>query len=191
MNSETRLSIRLREVTPEGQLIEPFQARLRLLIAKLRTMDGFIDMGRWTDMDLPQSKLKDAMSNPCGTACCLAGKAGLMPEFHKLGFKWKWEHTFYMGFTIEPEEFFGHVIRQALFAGDWTMANLSTPRQAVLVMEHLLDDPREAAACGSYWMPAADIRARVHELAPAERHFPVSQRREAVDAHGAWSPIPV
>ncbi len=35
-----------------------------------------------------RAKIREAVKNPCGTAACLAGKAGLMPRFRRLGFKW-------------------------------------------------------------------------------------------------------
>ncbi len=32
--------------------------------------------------------IMDATKNPCGTTCCLAGKAGLIPRIRRMGFKW-------------------------------------------------------------------------------------------------------
>lgn len=34
------------------------------------------------------AEIMEATRNPCGTACCLAGKAGLLPRIRRMGFKW-------------------------------------------------------------------------------------------------------
>ncbi len=53
-------------------------------------------MERWIDPNLDSGPSKKALHekimkvtlDPCGTAACLAGKAGLFPRIRKLGFKW-------------------------------------------------------------------------------------------------------
>ena len=53
-------------------------------------------MERWIAPDFDHGPTKKALHekimkvtlDPCGTAACLAGKAGLFPRIRKLGFKW-------------------------------------------------------------------------------------------------------
>ncbi len=75
--------------------------RTKILIEELKTLRANTPkpkfrMANWmseflTKMfhkkDLHQA-IMDATREPCGTACCLAGKAGLIPRIRRLGFKW-------------------------------------------------------------------------------------------------------
>lgn len=53
-------------------------------------------MERWVNPILDRARTQKALhkrimqvtDNPCGTAACLAGKAGLIPRIRRLGFKW-------------------------------------------------------------------------------------------------------
>ena len=58
--------------------------------------EPIFDMSRWVDPILDHfrtkkglhAKIMEVTKNPCGTAACLAGKAGLIPRIRKMGFKW-------------------------------------------------------------------------------------------------------
>ncbi len=59
--------------------------------AKERKEEIEFNMGFWItpEMEGPnlKGKIDKAVRNPCGTAACLAGKAGLIPRIRRLGFK--------------------------------------------------------------------------------------------------------
>lgn len=75
---------------------------IRLLISELEklqkeTPEPEFDMNIWCslansdlqfDREQLERQIEKATENPCGTAACLAGKAGLIPAIRKLGFKW-------------------------------------------------------------------------------------------------------
>lgn len=81
--------------------------RIKMLIEEfeiiLEDRNARIHMRDWCELEYAETKeeakrkLKDAVDNPCGTAACLAGKAGLMRRFRNLGFKWtmKFEPGFF------------------------------------------------------------------------------------------------
>ncbi len=75
--------------------------RLNVLIVELEalranTKKPKFDMGNWMSGALTRLTTKvglhkaimEATENPCGTASCLAGKAGLIPKIRRMGFKW-------------------------------------------------------------------------------------------------------
>lgn len=75
--------------------------RLNVLIEELErlranTVKPKFNMGNWMSNALSRFKTKvglhkaimEATENPCGTAACLAGKAGIIPKIRRMGFKW-------------------------------------------------------------------------------------------------------
>jgi hypothetical protein len=75
--------------------------RTKVLIVELHklrdnTEKPKFNMGDWMNNLLSRMSSKaalhkaimEATKNPCGTAACLAGKAGLIPRIRRMGFKW-------------------------------------------------------------------------------------------------------
>lgn len=75
--------------------------RVKILIRELKflranTPNPVFRMGEWMCNILTKRKSKKvlhqdimkATKQPCGTAACLAGKAGLIPAVRRMGFKW-------------------------------------------------------------------------------------------------------
>ena len=73
--------------------------RINILIEELEKLrkenpKGKFDMGTWCSIKraatrlLLRKQILEAIQNPCGTAACLAGKAGLIPRIRRMGFKW-------------------------------------------------------------------------------------------------------
>ena len=76
--------------------------RINILIEELEelrrtTKDIKFEMGTWCELEYVddgqsatdlQKLIRNATKNPCGTAACLAGKAGLIPRIRKMGFMW-------------------------------------------------------------------------------------------------------
>jgi len=86
--------------------------RIRILIEELEKLrkdnpKGKFNMGIWCDLEFARTKTKlqkqimEATKNPCGTAACLAGKAGLMPRFRRMGFKWTAHSSGYADFSYK------------------------------------------------------------------------------------------
>lgn len=79
------------------------------LVKLQATVDNPVfDMERWVNPRLDRARTQKALhkrimkvtDNPCGTAACLAGKAGLIPRLRRLGFKWdvlKGKHRRFFG----------------------------------------------------------------------------------------------
>ena len=67
-----------------------------LKLLKANTVKPKFFMGNWMSLFLTKRRttrelhqdIMEATRNPCGTACCLAGKAGLIPAIRRMGFKW-------------------------------------------------------------------------------------------------------
>lgn len=77
--------------------------RIKILIEELEslketTKKPAFDMHQWCEIGelrtkaLMQKQINKAVKNPCQTAACLAGKAGLMPRFRRMGFSWAFSH---------------------------------------------------------------------------------------------------
>lgn len=77
--------------------------RIKILIEELESLrenteKPAFDMGTWCEISEADTKTKiqkqisEAVKNPCQTAACLAGKAGLMPRFRRMGFSWRFSH---------------------------------------------------------------------------------------------------
>ncbi len=75
--------------------------RCKILITELHelrknTIKPKFNMGNWMCDTLSRMTRKgrlhraimEATKNPCSTAACLAGKAGLIPRIRRMGFKW-------------------------------------------------------------------------------------------------------
>jgi len=71
-----------------------------------------------------RAKIKAAVLNPCGTAACLCGKAGLMPRFRRMGFRWdvsksgKVEGKFYYSKRGRARDTYGEVATMEFFGFD-------------------------------------------------------------------------
>ncbi len=165
-----------------------WRRRIKTLVAELSKLEGFIHMTGWmaepnTTTDEGYEKfLKRARKNPCGTAACIAGKAGLMDVFRKEGFYWDY-YSGRGGFSIEASAFFGQDVHYSVFTGYWAVRNIDTPQQAVIVLQAFLKEWTWATyqkVRGSAedpflrsWMPPAAIRDRVEALRVKEKFFPV------------------
>lgn len=114
--------------------------RIKILIEELEKLptDGVFKMDTWCELSggfgtSLKSKIRKAVRNPCGTAACLAGKAGLIPRIRRMGFKWdvlgRWGHhanfrykTFIGGSA--RWEFFGEDVNDAVFTSIDTIDTL-------------------------------------------------------------------
>lgn len=169
-----------------------YRKRINTLIRELQKHpDGFIAMETWADPRIAVAGLRaEAEANPCGTACCLAGKAGLMKVFQAQGFSWRFDDlaTTHGGtlrsyvfdpsnaFTMNPSAFFGAALTSAVFTGHWACANLSTPAQAIIVLRAFLRDAETAKRQGFLWEPSTRTQSRIRAMSPERKNFPVSQR---------------
>ncbi len=156
--------------------------RLAQLADELDKLEGFINMKAWVYVGA--GTLEDAQAHPCGTAACIAGKAGLMPVFRAQGFRWWFPSpAFRHGeFTEKPSVFFGDDVSNAVFTGYWAVRNIHTPEHVVLVLEAFLSDWTfenfVASAEGdmlftSNWEPPYKVQDAVEATAPQEKFFPV------------------
>jgi len=157
--------------------------RVKQLIEEFRIFNdvGFINMVDWAVSEAPGTeydKLTQAINNPCGTAACIAGKAGLMQVFRDQGFKWCFRND---GFSIEPQEFFGEETYNCVFIGTWCSEHVHTPTHAVLVLEDFLRQWDQALNDGKvanfnhYWEPEASVVKMIYESRPDVKEFPASQ----------------
>lgn len=180
------------DLPEEREDVEPSKElqreRVLQLIEGLKAApDGYVLMRNWTDsnyVDVPEEMREDYMkrasANPCGTACCIAGKAGLMPVFQDQGFKWLdyWAEPDETPFSIHPLQFFGRSLYQAVLVGQWTMDNIETTAQAIMVLEAFLAEGGIEVRLSNDWVPANEDE--ILALAPKEwldedDRFPVSR----------------
>ncbi len=165
--------------------------RLNTLADELSNLDGFVHMGDWMTVphrdSLDRSNLRRAaQANPCGTAACIAGKAGLMEVFREEGFEWDFKDW---GFTIPPLDFFGVEAYVAVFCGKWAMQHIHTPQQAALVLRDFLAQEAQGAlpaelssvtytsmspATYAMWSPSEPVQQAVEACPPPQKNFPVS-----------------
>ena len=52
-------------------------------------MKHWCELARGKSITFLNKLIGKAIKNPCGTSCCLAGKAGLLPKIRRMGFKWE------------------------------------------------------------------------------------------------------
>jgi len=145
---------------------EIYKKRIKQLIKEFKKQGtaGAIHMNSWV-YGRPDSV--KALANPCGTAACIAGKAGLMPAFRKKGFRWNFLTR---RFSNPPEVFFGNEVYCAVFIGTWCSKHIHTPAQAVLVLEDFLENGR----LDCEWVPTPSVAEQVEALNPDYKIFEVS-----------------
>ncbi len=159
-----------------------FLRRIKILIEEFEKFGnkGFVYMDEWVNTDnVPESDMGrgdrkfiiEAGKNPCGTAACIAGKAGLMPRFRRLGFKY---NIYWGSFNVSADRFFGESFHEAVFVGRFAVSNVHTPKQAVILMKAFLEDVDRAEALGVDWVPNERVRNRITKLTPDVKTFPVS-----------------
>lgn len=194
--SSTNIELIEDERAPMGwrvQLAEPYRERFDILIEEFEKFDaGYVHMQHWFVFDDPTTTfisgdyLNSAMENPCGTAACIAGKAGLMERFQGMGFGFSTDSP-NSGFDRHCVQFFGKVVRDFIFMGDFAMNHIKTPQQAVLLMKALRDDMRDGILtvlgippiAPSAWRPRSSVINHIDAIAPSdwkdiEEKFPVS-----------------
>lgn len=143
--------------------------RIAQLADELEKLEGFIYMTDWV-RGVSMDDVEAAYANPCGTAACIAGKAGLMSVFHARGYKWDG-----FGFTTRPEVFFGRRVYYSIFVGTWAQDNIHTPQQAALVLRDFLQwFTLEAWWAQVNWTPSDQLCDEITALRPTEKVFPVS-----------------
>lgn len=152
--------------------------RLNVLIEELEklranTAKPKFEMRNWMAETLSKFATKvglhkaimDATKNPCGTAACLAGKAGLIPRIRRLGFRWDVMETktfmtnqaqacfHFDGYTgdVAVKHFFGWEAFSEVFMalGEITTLFQGIKRLKKLVKEEqkILDECREYKFC--------------------------------------------
>lgn len=134
--------------------------RIEILIEELEKLRkenprGIFDMGDWCALDSAPTKteldkqIKEATKNPCGTAACLAGKAGLIPRIRQMGFRWGsrvsilgWDSYAYGGFRYKDyfddnaiEAFFGEEVLNTVF---YDTATINTLYQGIKALKKFI-----------------------------------------------------
>lgn len=71
-------------------LVEELEKLQKATKAPVFSMERWVNpiLDRARTQALLHKRIMDVTKNPCGTAACLAGKAGLIPRIRRLGFKW-------------------------------------------------------------------------------------------------------
>lgn len=164
--------------------------RLLRLIAEFERLDGFVYMDAFVvgnncaawisgaDFKLQDEHLRAAIRNPCGTAACIAGKAGLMPVFRRQGLRYNYQDS--GQYQKQLEKFFGIAVTRAVFLGDWAISHIHTSKHARIVLSDLV---AEADKCNpdwfcvrftTDWLPTNKTARIVLKSQPKEKVFPVS-----------------
>lgn len=184
----------MNDITRENdgvRLLSPYIERLDLLIEKFEAMDGgFLHMPYWVirpcDQRDPEEFLRQARTNPCGTAACIAGKAGFMAEFEEMGYRvvplsTSGKSGFW--FSIEPKIFFGLTLYNAVLVGHWAVENIHIPAQAAAVLRAFKADLGRAWRAGYTWTPQNALEIKSMFDPGAAKTWPVTGY---VQAHGEW-----
>lgn len=181
---------------------EPFRGRTLQLIAELEKMDGYLSMQQWVDTRLVTVNSEElwqaAVEHPCGTACCLAGKAALMPVFREQGFRLNPDicsntHRLYSSsivFQTQPYVFFGYSLYSAVFTGIWCIKHLHTIAQAAELLRCFLADFEEASRRRTAWLPPATARDRIKAMFDGhDKTFPVTRTKQKLSGNSdaAWT----
>ena len=159
--------------------------RAETLLEEFRKLGpGFVQMRDWVSEEVP---VDVACANPCGTAACIGGKAGMMEVFREEGFYWTGTVSFRTEtvFSVHPREFFGNDMHDAVFLGDWACDYVHTTRHVVLVLEAFLEDLDENSY-GHFdedWLPNRDVRDFVEDTQPEWKTFPVNDKRVGCGAY--------
>ncbi len=124
------------------ELTKAQKAERKPIFSMKRWVDPGIE-GAGTKKELHERIMKVTL-DPCGTAACLAGKAGLFPRIRKLGFKWDVIAGGYRGYARANFSYGDRRGSQATraFFGDSTFDNvfmrtqIRTLKGALRVLKH-------------------------------------------------------
>lgn len=179
-----------------ARLRRPYKRRVEILLEELEKLpkESFVYMTDWVVAGGKLSEsdearfVRSAMKNPCGTAACIAGKAGLMPRFRKLGFRWNFEEQY--DFEDAVYDFFGLMTHRIVFANTLAIQIVDTVEQAVVLVRHFLNNlddvvswqlTNTAYAVLSDYVPPAAVQEQIRALAPEDnKRFPVSEEYKLI-----------